>query len=135
MCCLFVFFFQAEDGIRDIGVTGVQTCALPISARPGDDRNSFFQSAHRSSLFPCFPLKQFIDRPHQPQTMYPPHINTRKTHEAPPPNASASHKNSQNGPHQEPSRTTAKLLGSPAGRPRLRGLTRRLGPLTSFSLR
>src|SRR3712207_7242057 len=28
--CLCVFFFQAEDGIRDIGVTGVQTCALPI---------------------------------------------------------------------------------------------------------
>src|SRR5438445_8714718 len=27
---MFVFFFQAEDGIRDIGVTGVQTCALPI---------------------------------------------------------------------------------------------------------
>ena len=27
------FFFQAEDGIRDIGVTGVQTCALPISNR------------------------------------------------------------------------------------------------------
>src|SRR3712207_9506912 len=27
---LFLFFFQAEDGIRDIGVTGVQTCALPI---------------------------------------------------------------------------------------------------------
>src|SRR3712207_8671845 len=26
------FFFQAEDGIRDIGVTGVQTCALPIWA-------------------------------------------------------------------------------------------------------
>src|SRR5947209_15411963 len=30
----FVFFFQAEDGIRDIGVTGVQTCALPICAAP-----------------------------------------------------------------------------------------------------
>src|SRR3712207_9502063 len=28
------FFFQAEDGIRDIGVTGVQTCALPIYGRP-----------------------------------------------------------------------------------------------------
>src|SRR5690625_6469615 len=28
---LFVFFFQAEDGIRDGHVTGVQTCALPIS--------------------------------------------------------------------------------------------------------
>ena len=26
----FVFFFQAEDGIRDYKVTGVQTCALPI---------------------------------------------------------------------------------------------------------
>src|SRR3712207_7795401 len=36
ICCrelvLYIcFFFQAEDGIRDIGVTGVQTCALPIS--------------------------------------------------------------------------------------------------------
>src|SRR3712207_7174018 len=30
---VFVFFFQAEDGIRDIGVTGVQTCALPIYVR------------------------------------------------------------------------------------------------------
>src|SRR3712207_7351639 len=29
--CTCFFFFQAEDGIRDIGVTGVQTCALPIS--------------------------------------------------------------------------------------------------------
>src|SRR5215475_2746359 len=28
---LFFFFFQAEDGIRDFHVTGVQTCALPIS--------------------------------------------------------------------------------------------------------
>src|SRR5690606_39514700 len=27
----FIFFFQAEDGIRDFHVTGVQTCALPIS--------------------------------------------------------------------------------------------------------
>src|SRR5690606_40031841 len=32
------FFFQAEDGIRDFHVTGVQTCALPISARPTDSR-------------------------------------------------------------------------------------------------
>src|SRR2546421_7346640 len=29
-CFFFVFFFQAEDGIRDLIVTGVQTCALPI---------------------------------------------------------------------------------------------------------
>src|SRR3712207_8495915 len=31
------FFFQAEDGIRDIGVTGVQTCALPICPVHPDD--------------------------------------------------------------------------------------------------
>src|SRR2546429_1646642 len=29
-----VFFFQAEDGIRDVAVTGVQTCALPIYRTP-----------------------------------------------------------------------------------------------------
>src|SRR5205823_10891117 len=43
VCCCF-FFFQAEDGIRDKLVTGVQTCALPISRglrlvrHPGVDR-------------------------------------------------------------------------------------------------
>src|SRR5260221_7642501 len=31
---LFFFFFQAEDGIRDHCVTGVQTCALPILTQP-----------------------------------------------------------------------------------------------------
>src|SRR2546430_7576760 len=31
MIFFFFFFFQAEDGIRDLTVTGVQTCALPIS--------------------------------------------------------------------------------------------------------
>src|SRR5256885_9813933 len=31
-----LFFFQAEDGIRDYKVTGVQTCALPISLEGGD---------------------------------------------------------------------------------------------------
>src|SRR5690349_22690598 len=30
----FFFFFQAEDGIRDLYVTGVQTCALPIFPSP-----------------------------------------------------------------------------------------------------
>src|SRR5688500_20198137 len=33
MSPVLVFFFQAEDGIRDYKVTGVQTCALPISER------------------------------------------------------------------------------------------------------
>src|SRR5256885_5676666 len=32
----FFFFFQAEDGIRDYKVTGVQTCALPIFVYVGD---------------------------------------------------------------------------------------------------
>src|SRR5690606_40554520 len=31
--CVLSFFFQAEDGIRDFHVTGVQTCALPIYRR------------------------------------------------------------------------------------------------------
>src|SRR2546430_12542369 len=30
IACIYFFFFQAEDGIRDLTVTGVQTCALPI---------------------------------------------------------------------------------------------------------
>src|SRR6266403_6063942 len=38
-----VFFFQAEDGIRDLYVTGVQTCALPISLRPPQRR---FRAPH-----------------------------------------------------------------------------------------
>src|SRR5207249_6228256 len=37
----FVFFFQAEDGIRDRNVTGVQTCALPISFYRFDSMEQF----------------------------------------------------------------------------------------------
>src|SRR6266446_9031989 len=37
--CVF-FFFQAEDGIRDYKVTGVQTCALPISSIVSRERRS-----------------------------------------------------------------------------------------------
>src|SRR3989440_7881283 len=51
---MFVFFFfQAEDGIRDLIVTGVQTCALPISAahlRPLQVFGTFFD-AHTSGDF------------------------------------------------------------------------------------
>src|SRR5256885_12789112 len=36
----WLFFFQAEDGIRDYKVTGVQTCALPISPQAGEVRNA-----------------------------------------------------------------------------------------------
>src|SRR5207245_8234108 len=54
--CFFFFFFQAEDGIRDATVTGVQTCALPISswARPlraaGRSRRG---RAHEARIAPC----------------------------------------------------------------------------------
>src|SRR2546430_4074152 len=39
LMCVF-FFFQAEDGIRDLTVTGVQTCALPICAHLGQSGGS-----------------------------------------------------------------------------------------------
>src|SRR5688572_33470549 len=45
---LLFFFFQAEDGIRDLTVTGVQTCALPISVKPGSA--SIFTNASRNVL-------------------------------------------------------------------------------------
>src|SRR3989449_11735264 len=41
-----IFFFQAEDGIRDVAVTGVQTCALPISSR-GAIEQGVGHAAHR----------------------------------------------------------------------------------------
>src|SRR2546430_11276118 len=40
------FFFQAEDGIRDLTVTGVQTCALPIYHKLNHD-------IHLIGMFPC----------------------------------------------------------------------------------
>src|SRR5438067_8943397 len=63
-CFFFFFFFQAEDGIRDRNVTGVQTCALPISVhllgtcRMGSDpKTSVINSDHRThdvkNLFLC----------------------------------------------------------------------------------
>src|SRR2546426_4995593 len=46
------FFFQAEDGIRDYKVTGVQTCALPISPLPAA------QTAQQVDLAPLEPRAQ-----------------------------------------------------------------------------
>src|SRR2546430_13212615 len=46
---IVIFFFQAEDGIRDLTVTGVQTCALPISPHPRDLRR---RRARRARLLP-----------------------------------------------------------------------------------
>src|SRR5699024_11389696 len=54
MYLFFFFFFQAEDGIRDRNVTGVQTCALPISPTSptspvGSIDTSRVRSNHRAS--------------------------------------------------------------------------------------
>src|SRR5699024_6104682 len=86
---LFLFFFQAEDGIRDRNVTGVHTCALPISVEDltnkvglkvrccdasnqlfSFERTAFSKSistvtiARRIHLFPCRtqPLSFFAPR-------------------------------------------------------------------------
>src|SRR5688572_32254284 len=48
----FFFFFQAEDGIRDLTVTGVQTCALPIFA-------AFVEGAARGS-WPDYQLSALL---------------------------------------------------------------------------
>src|SRR5256884_907428 len=45
------FFFQAEDGIRDVAVTGVQTCALPISFENSNARLSMIAGISRSNGF------------------------------------------------------------------------------------
>src|SRR5207253_8566177 len=51
-CFVYFFFFQAEDGIRDGHVTGVQTCALPISVfRPRARNGGVFQPLRRLLLW------------------------------------------------------------------------------------
>src|SRR5690606_40500643 len=56
LCVFFFFFFQAEDGIRDFHVTGVQTCALPISG-------ARTVSAGRSGLRSLFLNSALMARP------------------------------------------------------------------------
>src|SRR2546430_11402531 len=72
------FFFQAEDGIRDLTVTGVQTCALPIWSahvsseascegggvpstslvQPGDRKSTRLNSSHSQISYAVFCLKK-----------------------------------------------------------------------------
>src|SRR2546430_5884887 len=55
------FFFQAEDGIRDLTVTGVQTCALPICMAfprlPDPDKKNFWLAAYLIDLAHCVALE------------------------------------------------------------------------------
>src|SRR5699024_12011130 len=53
---VFYFFFQAEDGIRDRNVTGVQTCALPIFCLDTHECSSYILP----SKFTAFPLYKKI---------------------------------------------------------------------------
>src|SRR2546422_2189203 len=52
----FFFFFQAEDGIRDVAVTGVQTCALPISL--GDTQAEIKRLQNLMAVYESLPLWQ-----------------------------------------------------------------------------
>src|SRR2546430_2812249 len=47
---IYIFFFQAEDGIRDLTVTGVQTCALPICVEAVLVRRQRIGSSFRGDL-------------------------------------------------------------------------------------
>src|SRR6266498_5381978 len=67
VCFFFFFFFQAEDGIRDADVTGVQTCALPIFAdrrADGLGRDPVLDVVRRLGLTP--PLGLADGRGHRP---------------------------------------------------------------------
>src|SRR5436305_2245369 len=59
------FFFQAEDGIRDADVTGVQTCALPISLPLRNEKNCSEGRNNKADLGNCA-LVQRPDRPRVP---------------------------------------------------------------------
>src|SRR6476620_9267935 len=61
---MFVFFFfQAEDGIRDIGVTGVQTCALPISLAQDAIIDTHAASVTTFLSACILPQRRFTDEP------------------------------------------------------------------------
>src|SRR5690348_18268981 len=66
--CLGLFFFQAEDGIRDGRVTGVQTCALPIwltGGAAGVEDHRGVRLAHQAALeHRRLVLQHLAQRPH-----------------------------------------------------------------------
>src|SRR5690606_39621299 len=67
----YCFFFHAEDGIRDFHVTGVQTCALPISQPSGH----FPLLKHESVQSRCSETDADRTQAHPPRTAYP--LSTR----------------------------------------------------------
>src|SRR5205809_8131480 len=67
----FFFFFQAEDGIRDVAVTGVQTCALPISRAAQGDRISAARLRHeregKKEITRILAMERLVGRPEVPR--------------------------------------------------------------------
>src|SRR5690606_6482483 len=55
-------FFQAEDGIRDFHVTGVQTCALPISTLRGGPMRHTTYSKYTSSILDALNIQDLLER-------------------------------------------------------------------------
>src|SRR5687768_17339037 len=68
------FFFQAEDGIRDVAVTGVQTCALPISQIAGSrpiSAGTLVFASHASAMKDVPEPDAFVlDRPREHYLQY-----------------------------------------------------------------
>src|SRR2546427_1511763 len=90
----FFFFFQAEDGIRDLTVTGVQTCALPILVLP---RYRPSQSSFRAQSPPAGAFRHSI----------PP------TAEVQPQNKPEPNHASQETPHQQRQKRPSQAYKSP----------------------
>src|SRR5205809_3360397 len=95
--CGLRFFFQAEDGIRDVAVTGVQTCALPIStahfrARLGPVNSYGFAALGRLLGAPRILRKRLSGRgPAPPQPLQKPWLPLWPALEAKPLHRAADH--------------------------------------------
>src|SRR5207253_4380137 len=77
----FFFFFQAEDGIRDGHVTGVQTCALPICNAVARDRLLLFGGHRsRSDVDDDRAFYGQWNNPEQPRSSQPPKPTKPKDH-------------------------------------------------------
>src|SRR5699024_11393798 len=78
---IIYFFFQAEDGIRDGHVTGVQTCALPISSYSGrlipeyEVTSIHHRSAGQCIRYPAWQSRQFAATPRSAAQ----HLKNRKS--------------------------------------------------------
>src|SRR5256885_3932964 len=60
VCMNTFFFFQAEDGIRDYKVTGVQTCALPICSRAAAQSSNRCSFDFASEKRPCSAIQSRV---------------------------------------------------------------------------